>query len=114
MSRGLEEPSAGFGECSEAADRFGVGVVRGSSLVDELFGAEREMELDLFFDFALPAVAPSERERERASNSGANHDASPSGREDLAAVRMPVTVPAYSTQFLVSARRCARPAAVIL
>jgi len=114
MSRGLEEACAGFGECSAAADRFGVGVVGGSPLVDELLGAEREVELDLLFDFALPTVASSEREGERASNSGANHDASPSGREDLAAVRMPVTVPAYSTQFLVSARRCVRPAGVIL
>ena len=114
MSRGLEEACAGFSECSEAADRFGVRVVGGSPLVDELLGAECEVELDLVFDFALPTVAASEGERERASNSRAYHDTLPSGREDFAAVRMPVTVPAYSTQFLVSARRCERPAGVIL
>ena len=83
---------------------FAIGVGRRVSLVHQLLGAQREVEPDLLLDVADPAVLSPEREVQDPSNSVADHDALVPPAS-LAAVRISVTVPAYCTQFRVSARR---------
>jgi hypothetical protein len=114
VSRGLEEPGSGFGEGAEAAGGFAVRFVGRRAALDELLGAQRQVEFDLVFDFAFPPVAAAKRQTKSATNAGANHVPAVDGVPLFDAVRMLVTVSAYWTQLRVSARRWARPAAVSL
>ena len=67
----------------------------------ELLGAQREVELDLVFDLALPPVAPAHaRSNPRRMPSRITAPATPSSAAD---VRIVVTVSAYFIQLLVSA-----------
>jgi len=107
VTRGVDEPRAGFGKRAEATNRLVECLVRTRALRGQLLGAERQVQLDLIFDLTLPLVAPTQREMKPTPDAAANHGM-------LLAVSIVVTVSAYSTQFFVSARRCARPAVVIL
>ena len=113
VARGIEEPRSGFGQRSKASGSFAECVSRSRALGDELLRAQREMKLDLIFDFMLPTVTPAKHEAKRSTNAGANHVAA-AGSPLLDAVRMLVTVSAYWTQLRVSARSWVRPAVVRL
>lgn len=113
MRGGGQQTLLSFFQRTKASNGFVICIVRRASFGHELLGTQGEMQSNFFFDFALPVIAPAERERQGATDAESNHEplALPGS---VAAVRMSVTVPAYSTQVLVSARRCARPAAVAL
>ena len=108
----VEQHGARFRQRSESADRLLVRLVVGHARRRELLGAQREVELDLVLDLALPPVPPAQREVERPSNAGPDHRAG--APSSAATVRIVVTVSAYFIQLLVSVRRCVRPAGVIL
>lgn len=104
-----QQPLPGVREGSEAMDRFAPRFVGRSPGINELLGAQQQVQPDLLVDLLFPTIAPSERQSEEAPYASANHAPTPFG-----AVSTAVMVSAYCSQLRVSARRCERPAAVIV
>src|SRR5947208_3312047 len=114
VARGIEESRSGFVECAEPAHGFVVGLVRRDAASHQLLGAQRQVQLDLILDVALPTVFPPKGQLKRPPNAGPDHVDVAVGSPSFAALRIAVTVSAYCIQFRVSARRYVRPAAVSL
>ncbi len=60
--RGLQQARARIAQRSEPAHCLRVGVSRCFPLGEQLFRSQREMQLDLVLDVALPPVAAAQRE----------------------------------------------------